>query len=223
MLIYFLFAQSNPDVMSNFLYEMGLSKEWGVVDVIGFDPELLSFLPQPVVALILLYPVSKVKSTSGDAPTVTPDGVYFMKQTIRNACGTIALLHSVGNNLDQVPLTGDSILQKFFSKTKDMSPEERGRELENSTEISQTHETSAQAGQTAAPALDSEVDYHFVAFVHKSGKLLELDGRLDGAIEHGSTSESAFLTDAAAACTKIMSQNPDVLNFTAVALTKLSA
>ena len=46
--------QSNPDVMSNFLYEMGLQREWGVVDVIGFDTELLHFLPQPVVALILL-------------------------------------------------------------------------------------------------------------------------------------------------------------------------
>ena len=28
--------------------------------------------------------------------------VYFMKQTIGNACGTIALLHAVGNNLDQL-------------------------------------------------------------------------------------------------------------------------
>jgi ubiquitin carboxyl-terminal hydrolase L3 len=30
--------------------------------------------------------------------------VYFMKQTVGNACGTIGLLHAVGNNLNQVDL-----------------------------------------------------------------------------------------------------------------------
>jgi len=145
-----------------------------------------------------------------------------MKQTIRNACGTIALLHSVGNCLDQVPLAADSTLQRFFDKTKDMSPEERGRELEKSSEISQTHESSAQAGQTTAPDIDSDVDFHFVAFVQKNGKLLQLDGRLDGVIEHGPSSAATFLQDAAATCTKIMAQNPDCLNFTAVALSRLA-
>lgn len=208
--------------MSNFLYEMGLQREWGVVDVVGFDSELLNFLPQPVVAVILLYPVSKVQSLSGDEPQTVPDGVYFMRQTIRNACGTIALLHAVANCQDQVALAPDSILQRFFDKTKDMSPEERGRELENSGEISQTHETSAQAGQTAAPDIDADVDYHFVAFVHKNGKLVELDGRRNGVIVHGTSSPSTFLQDAATTCVKIMAQNPDCLNFTAVALSKLA-
>ena len=31
---------------------------------------------------------------------VSPN-VYFMKQFLSNACGTIALMHSVANNLDQ--------------------------------------------------------------------------------------------------------------------------
>ena len=31
-------------------------------------------------------------------------GVYFMRQTISNACGTIGLLHAVGNNLDTLKL-----------------------------------------------------------------------------------------------------------------------
>lgn len=144
-----------------------------------------------------------------------------MKQTIRNACGTIALLHAVGNCLDQVDLSPDSMLQKFFAKTKDMSPEERGRELESSTDISHVHESTAHAGQTAAPDIDAENDFHFVAFVHKNGKLLQLDGRLDGVIEHGASGPSTFLQDAASTCIKIMGQIPDCVNFTAVALSKV--
>lgn len=32
------------------------------------------------------------------------DKVYFLRQTIGNACGTIALLHAVGNNLNDVTI-----------------------------------------------------------------------------------------------------------------------
>lgn len=32
------------------------------------------------------------------------DKVYFMKQTVGNACGTIGLLHAIGNNLSQIEL-----------------------------------------------------------------------------------------------------------------------
>lgn len=207
--------------MSDFLHKMGLSQEWGVVDVIGFDDELLQFLPQPVVALILLYPVSKVQC-DGDGLETVPGDVYFMKQTIGNACGTIALLHAVGNSLEQLSLEPESVLQRFFKKTAEMSPEERGHELETSSEISQTHESSAQAGQTAAPDLTDDVDYHFVAFVHKNGILYQMDGRKCGPIAHGTTSADTLLQDAAVVCKKTMTQNPECLNFTAVALTKLS-
>jgi hypothetical protein len=37
-----------------------------------------------------------------------PTDVYYMKQTIGNACGTIAMLHSFGNNLGTVQLSGCS-------------------------------------------------------------------------------------------------------------------
>jgi len=30
--------------------------------------------------------------------------VYFLKQTVGNACGTIGLLHAIGNNLSQLEL-----------------------------------------------------------------------------------------------------------------------
>ena len=35
--------------------------------------------------------------------TLSPQ-VYFIKQSIGNACGTIGLLHALGNNLDSIAL-----------------------------------------------------------------------------------------------------------------------
>lgn len=39
-----------------------------------------------------------------------PEGVFFMKQKISNACGTFALIHSLANNRDKINLG------KFFNK-----------------------------------------------------------------------------------------------------------
>lgn len=35
---------------------------------------------------------------------VVPDGVFFMKQKIHNACGTFALIHSLANNQSKINL-----------------------------------------------------------------------------------------------------------------------
>ena len=56
-----------------------------------------------------------------------------MKQsgTLDNACGIIACLHAALNNLDNVTLTPDSILDKFYQANKDKNPAERCAALEN--------------------------------------------------------------------------------------------
>ena len=37
-----------------------------------------------------------------DQGCALPEGVYFMKQTIGNACGTIGALHAIANNQDKL-------------------------------------------------------------------------------------------------------------------------
>ena len=37
-------------------------------------------------------------------PQIVGKEVYFMKQTVGNACGTVGLLHSLANNLDRITL-----------------------------------------------------------------------------------------------------------------------
>jgi ubiquitin carboxyl-terminal hydrolase L3 len=45
-----------------------------------------------------------------------------MKQTIGNACGTIAVLHSLANMSDRLGLSNNSPLGDFFEKTRNLDP-----------------------------------------------------------------------------------------------------
>lgn len=78
-----------------------------------------------------------------------------MKQVVHNACGTIALVHSILNNSD-IKLS-DGILKSYLEKSKDLSPEERGKILEADPAFTTTHQSLAEEGQTATPNIDDKV------------------------------------------------------------------
>jgi len=220
--------EANPEVMNQFLGQLGLLPSWQFGDVYGLDPDLLSMVPKPVSAVLLLFPVTekyesfrleeeaKIKAQGQE---VSPE-VYFMKQTIGNACGTIGLIHAVANNRGRLEFEPDSPLKKFLEESSKMSPEEKAVFLEKDESIRVTHESSAQEGQSEAPSIDEKVDLHFIAFVNVGGHLYELDGRKPFPIVHGKTSEEAFLEDATEVCKIFMARDPQELRFTVVALSK---
>ena len=141
-----------------------------------------------------------------------------MKQTISNACGTVAMIHAVANNLDRIQLKEGSFLKKFLDETANKTPEEKAAALEADDEICATHDQVAQEGQTSAPNLEDKVDYHYVAFVESGGNLFELDGRKSAPINLGPTSKTDFLANAAKECQEYMKRDPENLNFVIVAL-----
>lgn len=223
--------ESNPEVMTKFLHKLGVPTEWCIVDVYGLEPDLLALVPSPVLAVILLYPINqKGNAPQGDtevedkAETAetsdtsnTSNSVYHVKQYIHNACGTIALIHSVANNLDSIKLK-DGFLKTFLEESKSYSFSKRGELLLNAQGISNTHQESALEGQTEAPGEDTPVYHHFVAFVHHNGQLYELDGREPAPINHGPTKPNTLLEDAARVCKEYMARDPDEVCFTVVAL-----
>uniref|UniRef100_UPI00398F71FC ubiquitin carboxyl-terminal hydrolase isozyme L3 n=1 Tax=Pristiophorus japonicus TaxID=55135 RepID=UPI00398F71FC len=216
--------EANPD----FMQQLGLLPSWQFGDVFGMDPELLNLVPRPVCSILLLFPVTekyeafkqeqeaKIKS---EGQKVSPQ-VYFMKQTISNACGTIGLIHALANNRDKLEFDSDSVMKKFLEDSANLTPEEKAKYLEKDESIRVTHEFSAQEGQTEAPSLDEKVDLHFITFANIDGHLYELDGRKPFPINHGDTTADSLLEDAIGVCKTFMQRDPDELRFTLVALHK---
>ncbi|XP_064607747.1 ubiquitin carboxyl-terminal hydrolase-like isoform X1 [Liolophura sinensis] len=197
-----------------------MPQSWEFVDIYGLDPDLLGMVPQPVKAVVLLYPINE-KSESQPIGSVKPnEKIYHIKQTIGNACGTIAMVHTLANNADQIQFEDGKPFQKFLEATLELSPAERATYLEGDKGMGSAHEDIAQEGQTQAPSRDEKVSTHFVALIDKDGELYELDGRKDGPVLHGKTTPDTLLQDAVAVVKQFMARDPDELNFTLMALVR---
>ncbi|KAI4471486.1 ubiquitin carboxyl-terminal hydrolase [Holotrichia oblita] len=205
--------ESNPDVSCIFIEsilnvslksflgnEQGVSEKWNIVDVYGLESDALAWVPKPVLSVILLFPCSDSyynHSTQQcneikEKGQVIASDVFFLKQVVSNACGTIALIHSVANNTDKIELT-DGKFKELLDSSKDLSPEERGELLQKvAAQIMHVHQELAQEGQTELKPNEA-VNHHFIAFVHKNGCLYELDGRKEFPINHGPSTPETLL------------------------------
>ncbi|KAL0395024.1 UNVERIFIED_CONTAM: Ubiquitin carboxyl-terminal hydrolase 3 [Sesamum latifolium] len=214
--------EANPDVMNQFLWGLGVAPdEAECFDVYGLDEELLEMVPKPVLAVLFLYPITpkseEERILQDNAIKEPSSGVYFLKQTVGNACGTIGLLHAVGNITSEIKLVEGSYLDNFFKSTAKMDPSERAAFLENDREMEVAHSVAATAGDTEASA---DVDTHFICFTCVNGQLYELDGRRAGPISHGASFPSTLLQDAAKVIQKFIAKNPDSINFNVIAISK---
>ncbi|KAI9187982.1 ubiquitinyl hydrolase 1 [Blastocladiella emersonii ATCC 22665] len=148
-----------------------------------------------------------------------PASTYFMRQTVGNACGTVAVLHTLLNNADRVVAPGTP-LADILAATRSLNPDERAKYLEDGETVASIHSQVAQQGQTAAPDANEDVDLHFVAFVNVDGHIVELDGRKPFAIDHGAVDAEnpALLPNVARVVRKFMERDPGNMQFTLMAL-----
>ncbi|XP_045458736.1 ubiquitin carboxyl-terminal hydrolase-like [Melitaea cinxia] len=217
--------ESNPEVMNKFLQKLGVPSNWSIVDVIGLEPEMLSWVPKPVIAVTLLFPISdayeqhkrKEENDILSKGQEVSNNIFYMKQKIKNACGTVALVHGVANNLDKIQLN-DGPLKGFLDETKGLDANDRGAIFVKSEGIINAHKELAQEGQTNTPNAEDPVNHHFITFVNKDGVLYELDGNKAFPINHGKTTPDSFLEDAVKVCKEFMARDPEEVRFTVVAL-----
>ncbi|CAO2837857.1 unnamed protein product [Amaranthus hypochondriacus] len=214
--------EANPDVMNQFLLGLGLPEEEAECnDVYGFEDELLEMIPKPVLAVLLLYPLT----AESEAERVKEDSaekdynkkVYFMKQTVGNACGTVGLLHALGNVTSEIKFQEGSFLDRFYKVTANKDPAERAEFLEKDTEMEVAHCVAASAGDTEA---SDDVNTHFICFSCVDGELYELDGRRERPVSHGPSSPSTLLKDASKVIKRMFEKNPTSLNFNVIAISK---
>ncbi|KAI8091373.1 uncharacterized protein B0P05DRAFT_527191 [Gilbertella persicaria] len=216
--------EANPEVWNKIIHKLGVSPKYNYVDVYGFDPELLAMIPAPVEAMIFLFPLTETyeKYKSEEAArlleheqNIDPEVVFF-KQTIENACGMIALLHSIANS--QEDIAGSGLFHDIIEKAKGMSVEKRVDLLENCAELATVHESAASQGQTEAPDKDDDIDLHFICFVKVGDHLYEMDGRKSFPIYHGKCTN--LVEGAVEVMQQFMARDPEESNFSAIALCK---
>ncbi|KPI89281.1 putative ubiquitin carboxyl-terminal hydrolase putative cysteine peptidase Clan CA family C12 [Leptomonas seymouri] len=224
--------ESNPEVMTKYLISLGIPEpKLEFVDVFGVSQDMLSMVPTPVHAVMLVYPIcAATEKRAQELEEAQQDEVdsfrqrhpfFFTKQEVGNACGTIAILHAVMNNL---PLLGNiapgSALDNLLKATSGTSnPVEVGGAIAASKELAHAHAGAAEEGVTLNQPIDANINLHFVCFVCVGGRCIELDGRKPNPIFHGACHDSAsFLQAAAEAIQEKMDLNPDSYEFGITAL-----
>ncbi|KAL4641773.1 ubiquitin carboxyl-terminal hydrolase isozyme L1-like isoform X1 [Arapaima gigas] len=214
----------NPEMLNKALSRLGVRGSWHFVDVLGLEDELLSEVPSPSCAVMLLFPLSQQHKSFREEQTrrLSRDHhedpkVYFIKQTVANSCGTIGILHAAANNKDKLEFESNSVLKKFLDDTISMSAEDRAKQLEDNEEIHKAHDEIAAKGQCTVVE-EGKASFHFITFVNVDGHLWELDGFMNFPVSHGATNEGHFIKDASKVCHQFMERDKDEMRFSLVAL-----
>eukprot|EP00467_Chlorarachnion_reptans_P025402 CAMPEP_0114506358 /NCGR_PEP_ID=MMETSP0109-20121206/11385_1 /TAXON_ID=29199 /ORGANISM="Chlorarachnion reptans, Strain CCCM449" /LENGTH=732 /DNA_ID=CAMNT_0001684941 /DNA_START=785 /DNA_END=2980 /DNA_ORIENTATION=+ len=218
--------ESDPVPITRYMEKLGIdAKKWQFHDVFDLSPQGTMHIPTPILAVMLLFPLSeqsekirkeqeeKIKSSNTKPPT----NVYHVKQTVGNACGTIALLHAVMNNVERMKPEEGKFFAKFLKETKEMNASERAAALGESKDLEEQHEVVAREGKTKATAREF-ANLHFIAFVKVDEVLYELDGRKSQPITHGKTSGASFLEDALKVVRGFMALTPQDRRYNVIVL-----
>ena len=138
--------ESNPEVFTEYLRNVGLPEDWCIGECFGLDEDCLSFVPKPTIAVIAVFESlnkdSAAERSTGDAAFPIP---FYMKQTenLDYACGVIACLHSVLNNLKSIKLVEGSILDRYYKASQSQNPHDRALTLESMEDFKSVHAASA--------------------------------------------------------------------------------
>lgn len=199
--------ESNPAIFTDLAYNLGLSPVLGFHDVYSLtDEDLLGFLPNPLYAVILLFPLSKNYEDYRKKQDTTVSETYnnelnnkikWFKQTIGNGCGLYALLHIL-TNLPRDLIVSNSKLSNLLDNINNgVSVDEASLIVEELESDIKLDENFGDKGQTEAPDANDVVDLHFISFIKgKDNHLYELDGRRNGPIDLGeSVNESNIIKD----------------------------
>lgn len=201
----FIPLENNPEVLNSLARDLGMSDMLNFYDVLSLDMEYLrTDFHAVVLALIFLVPSPvywAVRAEDGigqadDELTYDQTGddpVMWFRQTIGNACGSMAVIHALANVRSGQHLRVEEKLHLLLTRAKPLKPKERADVLYKSRVLEKAHQKAARDGSSRAPPAGVEhVGYHFITFVRgKDDHLWELEGGSDGPVDRGPLSETS--------------------------------
>ncbi|KAL7675780.1 hypothetical protein ACOME3_002044 [Neoechinorhynchus agilis] len=109
--------------------------------------------------------------------------VYFVRQSLPNACATVAILNLMMNIDPSEPVELGEVLSDFHDFTLPLDFETRGMALSNCEAIVKTHNKYKDQSlfdhveiTTGLPNVKRQNPFHYVVFMPIDGHLYELDG-----------------------------------------------
>ncbi|KAG8533996.1 uncharacterized protein KY384_000838 [Bacidia gigantensis] len=195
-----LAQENNPLVFTQLSQALGVQPTLGFYDVYSIDdPDLLSFIPRPVYALLFTcqqavffrardadYEAMEEYKGSGDS-----EPAMWFRQTIGHTCGLMALLHGLSNGEAKQYIKPGSLLAKLLKEAIPLQPTERAKVLYDSQELEDVHMAAATIGDTEAPRSEEPSGNHYICFAKGSdGHLWELNGGMKGPVDRGALAEN---------------------------------
>jgi len=165
--------ESDPGVFTELVDELGV-KGIEFQEVFSLDETSMAQFGR-VHGLIFLFKYREGIPPRNALPVV-PEGLFYAKQVINNACATQAIL-SILLNLESVHI-GDT-LTEFKQFTDGLDDESRGYAIGSSEKIRATHNSFR---PNVSLEISQEEDkkkgdaFHFVSYVWHKGTVYELDG-----------------------------------------------
>ncbi|XP_018420243.1 PREDICTED: ubiquitin carboxyl-terminal hydrolase isozyme L1 [Nanorana parkeri] len=215
-------TEINPEMLNKLLEKFGVSNS-KFEDVLGLEPSDVKAFTKPVYALLLIFPLTKKheefrnEQVKKQKDKKLDSKVYFMKQTLENLSGIVALIHSVANNKDSVSFGDNSSLKNYIGASADASPDERGKLLAKNEALLSDYKSVAAEG-FVRPEGGEHCNVMVLVAVNKH--IYELDGQNERPIDHGPLSDEHFLENAVKVCKRYTEQAKDEVRFSAVALVK---
>ncbi|KAF6760154.1 ubiquitin C-terminal hydrolase L3 [Ephemerocybe angulata] len=229
---YYIPLESDPEIFTGLVRNLGV-EGFEFQDIMSLDPEMLEFVPRPVLALILVYPLEDDDTTQEEAEKDKPmyDGkgedepVVWFAQTIGNACGLYAILHALSNAIDRSKIRSGSALDDLLTKAIPLAPRERALALESSDAIQSAHTAAANKGISAVPEAKVITHHHYICFTKspKNGRVYELNWASKGPIDTGVIAAGDLLSGGALDLVReYIKRTPDNVGFSLMGLVSSS-
>ena len=211
--------ESDPGVFTELLSAFGV-KDIQLDELYSLDDDTLASMGE-IHGLIFLFKWQK-PSASADQPQISEDpSIFFANQVVNNACATQAMIQILLNKDTEVSVGSELGQLKDF--TQSMPPDVRGLAISNSESIRAAHNSFSHQGFVSIddPNQKEGDAFHFIGYIEKNGKLIELDGLQAGPIDHGAATPENWLSVARAVIEKRIQQySASEIRFNLMAMVK---